>query len=184
MGLSASDYAQSLKQLLPRGKLWLLEQSSYLSGLMLAIGDELARIEQRGADLIEESDPRTASETLYDWERVLGIPNDQIPEIPATDEERRLAITQMLVRQGGQHEAFYVALALACGYAITISDLNGGDVFRAGDRCGSRVYGVERAFHWVVTVTAPSGDALSHTQLEAIFDRAKPAHTTVEFVYL
>ena len=60
--MSAAAYADQLKQLLPRGRLWLLEADAKLRALLLAIAEELARVDARGVDLINESDPRTADE--------------------------------------------------------------------------------------------------------------------------
>ncbi len=181
---SPSAYARMLKQLLPRGALWLLESSSLLSKLLTAIGDELTRIDSRGVDLLVEADPRTATETLEEWERMLGLPDHCIETIPSTLPERRLAVVQKLIRQGGQHAEFYVSLAAACGYTVTIDDTYGASVLRAGFRAGARCYGLLWAFSWRVDVQPPAGDALSHDELECVIRRAAPAHTTVIFEYL
>lgn len=184
VSVTTRSVTRALKQLLPRGRLWLLELGSYLDRILVAISDELVRILGRGEDLIEESDPRTATETLEDWERMLGLPDEVITTIPATDAARRLAITQKLIRQGGQHAGFYVALAAACGYTVTIDDSYGEDVFRAGTAvAGDALGGLWSAFQWGVTVTATAATALTHAELEAVIRRAAPAHTSVVFTY-
>ena len=180
----ASRYARALALLLPRGVLWNLEQDSWISATLLAIADSLARVDDRAYDLVNEADPSTASETLGDWERVLGLPDDDISAIPATPEERRLAVTQAFVKQGGQTPAYYIALAAACGYTVTIDDQFASDVLRAGFRAGDRVYGLAWAYTWRVNVSPPSGTALSHAELEAVIRRVAPAHTQVIFEYL
>jgi len=178
-------YARQLKQLLPQGAAWLLESGSVVSRTMLALAEELARVDARGSDLVEESDPRTATETLDAWERMLGLPDEAILTIPATDAERRLAVTQKLLTLGGQSAAFYIALADVCGYVVTIDDTYGLTVARAGRaRAGDRVRSVEWAHVWEVTVSPPAGTALSTTELEAIIRRAAPSHTVVLFTYL
>lgn len=185
MGLTSDAYARMLKQLLPRGPLWFVEPGSVLSKTLLAIADELARVGERGEDLIEESDPRTATETLDDWERNLGLPDHCIEAIPATDEERRLAITQKLIKRGGQTPALYIALAAAAGYDVEITEDYGATIARSGKcRSGDRIYGEEWAHVWKVTADPPSGPALSHDELECIINRAKPAHTFVFFEFL
>jgi uncharacterized protein YmfQ (DUF2313 family) len=185
MPMDANAYARQLKQLLPRGPAWKLESDSWISKLMLAIGDELARIEARGEDLLEEADPRTATETLDDWERVLGLPDDAILTIPTTDAERRLAITQKLVKAGGQDRNYFIALAAACGYTVTIDDTFGLDILRSGFSSGDACWGVVWSFYWKMIVQPPAGTAaLSHTELEAIIRRVAPAHTVVAFEYL
>jgi uncharacterized protein YmfQ (DUF2313 family) len=185
VGLTAEKYSRMLKQILPPGALWLLEADRVLARLLLALGDELTRASERAAALVEEADPRTATETLDEWERLLGLPDSAISVIPATAAERRLAITQKLISQGGQRAAYYVALAAACGYTVTVEDGFSSDVTRAGTAvAGDFLEGLGNAFTWNVVVEAPSGTALSHAELEAVLNRAKPAHTTITFEYL
>ena len=175
---SADAYARQLRHLLPRGRLWEAPTGSLLDALLHAIGDELARVDSRGVDLLEEADPRTATETLDAWERVLAIPRQ------ATDAERRLAVTTALVQQGGQTPAYYTALAAAAGYAVTITPSFGALVLRAGFRAGDRCFGTEWAHTWEVRVSPPTGAALSHGELEAAIRATAPAHTVVLFTYL
>lgn len=182
--MNADSYARQLKQLLPRGALWLLDVTSGISALLLAISDELARVDSRVSDFLRESDPRTATETLPDWERILALPDEVVTEIPATDAERRLAITQKDTALGGQDTPYYVAIAATCGYTVSIVQGYSGTVLRSGFRSGSRVYGTVWAFVWKVVVQPPAGTALTHAQLEAAIRRASPAHTTVFFEYL
>lgn len=182
---TARPYARALKLLLPRGLLWNLEPDTKLDRLLLSIGDELLRVVGRGEDLVEETDPRTASETLADWERFLGIPDDIVTSIPATDAERRLAIAQKYIAIGGQSPAYFIGLAAACGYTVTISDSGAGTVLRSGiARSGDSLGNVGNAYEWTMTVAAPGGTALTHAQLEAAINKRKPAHTSVNFVYL
>lgn len=182
---SSPRYKRQLAALLPPGALWRLEPDSWLSRLLQAVADEFARVEVRGVALVEESDPRTATETLDDWERVLGLPDADVLEIPETDAERRLAITQKLVRVGGQSGAYFIGLAAACGYTVTIDDAYGLTVCRAGRvRAGQPASSERWAYVWRMDVQAPTGTALSHSELEAIIRRVAPAHTLVRFTYL
>lgn len=173
-----------LSQLLPRGAVWLLEAQSWITQTLLALSDELNRVQVRGLDLLAETDPQTATETLPDWERVLGLPDSAITSIPVTTAARRQAITQQLVRQGGQNAAFFVSLAGFCGYTVTVVDNYGATILRSGFRSGSRCYGAAWAYVWRLDVQPPTGSALTHAELEAIIKRAAPAHTVVLFNYL
>lgn len=178
-------YARQLKQLLPPGRLWNLEPSSTLSKLFLGIAEELARVDARGLVLIEESDPRTASETLAEWERMLGLPDEDVLEVPATTEARRQAIVSKLLKTGGQSRAYYIALAAAAGYVVTIYDEYGLELFRVNrGRIGDRLYGPAWAHTWKVTVQPPAGSALTHAELERIIRHVAPAHTVVIFEYV
>lgn len=117
MGVSAEAYARQLKQLLPRGSLWNLAPESWLSKLLLGLADELARIDARAQDLLNEWDPRTATETLDDWERVFGVTP---PSAVAAD--RRIAIAAAVTARGGSTPAYFVAVATALGFAATVEE--------------------------------------------------------------
>jgi uncharacterized protein YmfQ (DUF2313 family) len=178
------QYARQMKDLLPRGAAWLLAVGSSVSKVLLGIAQELVRIDGRGRDLVNEADPRTATETLAEWERALGLPDSCIISIPATTAERRVAITQKFIKRGGQTPAYFVALALACGYVATVYDTYGSTVLRSGFLCGSPCVGIDWAFAFRLDVQPPAGPALSHPELECIIRRVAPAHTIVIFNYL
>lgn len=184
--MDAAAYGRALKKLLPPGPIWRVTTDSVLSKLFHGFGDELARAEQRGRDFIEETDPRTAAETLEEWERVLGLPDEDILTIPVTDAERRTAIVQKLLRTGGQSRAYFIGLALASGWTVTVDDSYGSTVARCGTaECPDPMNGPAWAFVWRVDVSpGPAPGALSTTELEAVLNRVKPAHTIVFFNYL
>lgn len=184
--MDAPAHARVLKKLLPPGKLWNLLPESVLSRLFLAFGDELARVDIRGAALIEEMDPRTATETLGDWEAMLGLPDEDVLTVPVTDTERRLAVVQKFIRRGGQTPAYFLRLTEACGYtgANTITEGYAATVFRYGtSTMGEPLRDHHWAHVWELNVAAPPGTALTHAELEAIIRRAAPAHTVVIFNY-
>lgn len=184
MGLSADAYARQLQQLLPRGTVWKLEPDSWVTKTLQAIADELARVDARGDDLIEESDPRTTTEMIEDWERALSLPDEQVLTIPATLAERRVAVTQKYVSRGGQTNADFVALALACGYTVTVSNYNALLCRSGRARAGvGRLYGLASAYSMLVTTSAETADALSHADFERVIRHATHAHITVVFAY-
>lgn len=183
--MNVTAYARQLRQLLPPGRLWNLEPDSVLSKLLLGAAEELARVDARGLVLVEESDPRTATETLAEWERLLGLPDEDVLEVPATTEARRQAVVSKLLKAGGQSRAYYITLAAACGYVVTIYDEYGLELFRVNrQRVGDRLYGPAWAHTWKVTVQPPAGSALTHAELERILRRVAPAHTAVIFEYV
>lgn len=79
-----------LTELLPPGRLWRLT-SGTLRQLLLGSSDELERVDGRAADMIEETDPSTATELLPEYERELAL------DEAATDAERRARIVSRLV---------------------------------------------------------------------------------------
>lgn len=179
----SNSYASQLLKLLPPGPLWNFESNSKLRATMLGIGDEFARVQLRGAQLIDESDPRTASETLGDWETMLSLPDGIVLEIPATFAERRVAITQKLVSRAGQNYAFFESLCSACGYPLISITRYAGSVLRCGFRVGDRVYGADYAYSMLVTVSPATAGALTHAQFEGVVRHATHSHITVMFTY-
>lgn len=178
MGLMTVEaYARQLKQLLPRGMLWNLEPDAMMSKLLLGVSEELARIDARGVDLLDEWDPSTASETLEDWERALDI----TPPDGATEDERRVAVAAKYIARGGQTPAYFISLAAALGFTVTITEVPPHrwrvnvletpytvrvQSFRAGaSRAGDRLRS------WTVP------------ELEDQINEAKPAHSRALFVY-
>lgn len=78
--------------------------------ILQALGDELTRVSQRAADLVEESDPRTTTELLPEWEE------DYELESTGTDQERRdRLLSAILASSGVRPEDFQAALAPVLG---------------------------------------------------------------------
>jgi uncharacterized protein YmfQ (DUF2313 family) len=202
----AEAYARMLRQLLPTGPAWEIEQDDVRAKLLLAMGEELARVEARGEDLLEELDPRTSLELLTEWERAVGLPDAIVTEIPASVTERRIAILQKLLARGGASPAYFIELAQVSGFIVTITEYTA-SVARAGRlRSGDRIYGPAWAYAWKVNVSLSSpalegwagssiifrsgqgraGDRLKSWNgpvLEAFIRLRKPAHTIVLFSY-
>jgi uncharacterized protein YmfQ (DUF2313 family) len=96
---TAAAYARMLKLLLPPGKAWRLDDDGVIARVLLANGDELARVSGRVADLFEEADPQTTSELLPEFERELDL------TASGTDAERRARVVALLVNTGGVRPA-------------------------------------------------------------------------------
>lgn len=180
-----SSYGSQLAKLLPPGpRLWNLEQDSSLKAMLDAIGDEFERVRVQGLDLIEESDPRTATATLDYWEDTIGLPDERVLSIPGTDAERRVAITQKLVSRGGQNYAFFETLSAACGYPLLSIDKFAESVLRAGFRVSDRVYGAEWAYSMRLNLDTATAGALSHADFERVIRHATHSHIQVSFTYV
>jgi uncharacterized protein YmfQ (DUF2313 family) len=194
--MTSEQYARQLKQLLPQGAAVASEPSSWLGQVMLALADELSRVDSRVTNLLDEFDPRTALEMLDDWERALSLPDGCLVVAPVTISERRTAILNKYAARGGQSRQYYIDLAVSLGYEITINEF---DPFHAGSLCGDLCYGTDWAYAWQVNVdlAAPEGlpsfragsragdylFGLGELDVECIFMRARPAHTYLLFNY-
>jgi uncharacterized protein YmfQ (DUF2313 family) len=190
--LSAEAYARQLKQLLPLGQAWNLEPTSNLSKLLTGVADECARIDGRGVTLFAEADPRTAFELLTDWERVLGLPNPCVTTEQSLA-QRRAAVLAQLISLGGQTPAYFIEIAAALGYAVTIAEFTPHDV---NDDVGQPIDGDAWAYAWQVnaplntigelSVDDPVSEPIAwwgNVALECVLTRLKPAHTFVIFAY-
>lgn len=120
--VSGSDYRSQLSMLLPRGKSWTRELTSNLQQLLSGAARTFDRIHVRGNELLEEMDPRTARETIGDWERITKPYGNEEP--PTDLAERRAAVTSVWTSRGawagGPSLTFFASLATTFGYQLTI----------------------------------------------------------------
>jgi len=120
--MSAIDYRDQLLNLLPRGLAWTRSVTSVMAALMHAVGDEFARLHQRALDLLEESDPRTTTELLPDWERNLAVQDRCSNDVDPSIEERRAIVTGNYLGIGGHNIPYLISVASRMGFDISIVD--------------------------------------------------------------
>lgn len=65
---SAEQYRAQIRALLPLGPAWDPERSPEIEKNLSGLSLELARIDARAFDLINETDPAGVSELMPDWE--------------------------------------------------------------------------------------------------------------------
>lgn len=181
-----------LKALLPRGVLWDLEDGSAISRVLLGLADELARIDARSEDLIREIHAPTTLELLADFERVYGLPDPCLGEEQSTA-QRIASVVQKVTAVGGQTKAYYVGIAAALGFAITIDEFSSHDVEDdvedpITDDAWNFAWQVNSALDTVIEITVEDTveDPLAtfgNDQLECVLNELKPAHTTIIFAY-
>lgn len=177
---------------LPPGWAFPKGESSTFGRLLSPLTGELSALEASMEALLEEADPRSTVLVLAEWERAFGLPDPCMPLNP-TLEQRRRALLVRLAEQGGQSRAYFIGLAGALGYAITIEEPR---PFRFGaGRFGQPMYGEAWAHAW--RVLAPDvaatpfrfgrsafGERLrtwGNDQLECVLRRASPAHSVLLF---
>ncbi len=191
--MTSADYLSPLQKLLPNGAAWPTAADTALTRLLNAFADELARVDARAFDLVEEADPRTTAEMLSDWESAFGLP-DPCTSTPDTTAERLIALAAKVTSVGGSSPRFYIDLAESLGYTITITEF---DPFVAGSKAGDAITNGDWAYAWqsnaaATAITAFSagagvaGDPLrdwGNALLECALTRLKPAHTHVNFQY-
>ena len=195
MAMNRDQYVSFLRSLLPRGRAWSATPGGTLENLLTAMAEELVRIDVRASrDLLNELDPRTTNELLSDWERVCGLP-DPCLGTTGTLSDRRSNIVSKLTSRGGQSRAYFIAVAAAIGFTITISEFHPFQVGRSV--VGDALTNGDWVFAWQVNTESDTidlfrvgysavGDPLSTSRadaLECVINRLKPAHTVVLFNY-
>ncbi len=110
-----------MAQHLPQGDAWPRDPGTPLHGLAQLFGGELARVDQRAADLLREADPRQTVELLADWEAELGLPDACSAGVTLLD-ARRAAIVARLTERRDPTPANIIALAAAYGVEAAITE--------------------------------------------------------------
>lgn len=192
--MDANQYKSELSKLLPPGKAFA-PVDSVMSTLLEGMAEELARLDGRAQNLVNEADPRTAYELLEDWERVCGLPDDCTGEA-ATIEDRRQRVVLQLIMGGGQSIAYLEDIAAALGYDVEIVEYETARIGSAlvGDPLYDdpwmHAFGViaeENTPRFALIGSAVAGDRLAEygdEALECIFQRIKPAHSAVLHIYI
>jgi uncharacterized protein YmfQ (DUF2313 family) len=176
---TALHWAEALRRLLPPSVVGLYRRGwAVLDALLSALGAELARVDQRGLDILDEYYPSTASETIARWETMLGL----VADPGDTLAERQARCAAKFRSFGGSSPAYLVGVCEAFGYApgtVTLTEpASGYPAFRTGlGRCGDPIGGGYAQPHsFLIEYPAPTNAAL-----EALISEIKPAHTWVYF---
>jgi uncharacterized protein YmfQ (DUF2313 family) len=194
MDLSADDYSRQLVALLPPGPAWSTDDDAATLTLQLnAWAQEFARVQARAATLTEEADPRGTYELLTDYERIFGLPTACMYGIEQSLEQRHDALVSQMTSLGGQSRAYFIALALAAGFTITITEFV---PFNVGMTVADPIYGPDWYFAWQVNASLSKvvyfrmrsgvNEALAawgNQLLECLINRYKPAQTLAIFSY-
>lgn len=191
MGDLIHEYQAQMHALLPPGPAWP-EDDPFLLGMAPAF----ARVHERIEQLLEEADPRTAVELFLRLERLAGLP-DACAEGAEQDMQRRRAdLIAKLQRTGSLSRAFFIDLAAALGYVITIDEFL---PFRVEMPVEQPLTGVEWLFTWRVNLPL-TGEEIpfrveysrvedrlltwsTNELIECLFLRLMPAHTNIIFAY-
>ena len=182
----SSIYLDLLKFLLPPGRALPRQTGTVLDSLLHALAEEFARVDLRAIQALDEANPATTLELLQDWERVAGLPDPCVGVLAETIQGRRDALIAKLTQSYGQSRQFFINLAAAMGFTITITEH---DVS----------FGSPLVYTWIVNADADAtavyftagdsaaGDYLltinGNEALECAIRASAPAHTIVQFAY-
>lgn len=178
---TADDYLAQLLALAPQGAAWPKESGASLARLFAGLAEELARIDGRADVLLEQIDPRTATEMLPDWERAFGLPDGCVTADP-TEDARRMAVHQRVAAMGGQSKPYFISMSTLLGYDTEIDEYRPS---RVAFTLPQVIRGRPWAFAWRVAVYGPAflsdTPAYASADLQCVINRSKPAHTIVSF---
>jgi uncharacterized protein YmfQ (DUF2313 family) len=207
-GFTGDDYWQVLADLRPPGIAWPTDPDTVQMQTLRGLAEEYARFHERDCDLLAEAYPPTATETIPDWMRVCGLPDECTGPIETLQEQRE-AVMAKLAARGGQSRQYFIDLAAALGYEITITEFRPmlASQCRAGDSCYHQSIGRPATlesrmndwwFVWQVRAAddekvvyfraseSIAGQPLvkwGNDMLECALLAAKPAHTHINFAY-
>lgn len=176
-------FARTVSKLFPPGKLFRMLPSSNVWKYCEVIGLTPARIVGRVGNFLTEMDPRTTVELIDDWKANLGLPDECLTAGLSPGSSWQQAVTAKYLASGGQSIQYFVGVAASLGYTVTIVPSLAAQVLRAGFRAGARAYGTDWAYAWQVTVTAVGSPAVSHAELECVFNRLGPAQAIPVFIF-
>lgn len=192
---TAADYREQLKALLPPGQAFPRDPGTNLHDLLDGMAIELARVDGRAIGLLSEALPSDTSEMLSDWERVAGLPDKCSGTLEDTVQGRRAILLAKLASTGGQSAQYFIDIAAALGYTITIEQFR---PFRAGRSvAGDSLTNGDWIYAWRVrspetaVITFKAGRSVAgeplrswgNDTLECKFNQLKPAHTFALFAY-
>ena len=181
--LSADDYLNLLRNLLPYGPAWTDDPNAAVSRMFEGLSQELARIDGRCWALINEADPRSTQELFSDWQSEFGLPDPCVQALGGnqTSAQLRAALLGRINSVGGATAAYFTEVAAALGFVIRITEFLGSNT----------------PYQWQVEVSM--GKSLTQfsfasdfsepwatwgsTLLECVMKRLAPAHTDLVFSY-
>jgi len=193
---TAIEYLRLLQSLLPGGPAWNRDENSVLTQFLYGQAEEFSRVDARSNDLLNEIKTETTSELITDYEIDFGLPDDCTDPAETLIERRNILHTK-LITLGQQDKQYFIDLAAALGYEITITEHKPfwAGIGAAGDPCGDQ----DVIFNWTVNAlygaeiiyflagSGAAGDPLvrypSLGLLECTINKYKPGHTTVNFIY-
>jgi len=183
----ASDYSDVMHRLRPEGP-----AMAPLDPVLDGLAEEPARAHNYLNSRLVEADPRTTFDLLSRWEESIGLP-DACCGDGADYQSRINALVNKVIGAGDPTPQYFIDLAARAGYTITITTFSPHTVFSPVDY---PIYPANIVFVWQVnaplnsvsyfTVDDPVDDYLAtwgNSILECIINRAKQAHTFVQFSY-
>lgn len=192
MSITFNNYIQQLQQYMPQGQAWSNADESVQTKFISALAEVLMESHKRAEAALSESDPRQTTELLSEWETDAGLPDGCVP-LNQTQAERRAALVAKLLKRGGQNRQYYIDVAKALGYIVTITEFR---PFTVESTCDDALMGENFIHNWRINAPTESIREFSvdsacaeplrtwgNELLECVLTKIKPAHTSLSFGY-
>ncbi|HFI5643791.1 YmfQ family protein [Raoultella terrigena] len=193
---TTDDYRQALQALIPNGRAWPRDPDTVQAAVLRSLAASFQRSDNDALGILSGAFPQTATIMLPEWEKALGLPDDcSIGEVD-TIAKRQNAIVSKFISTGGQSKSYFIGIAKALGYNITIKEYRQA---RSGlSVCGDGLNGDDWPFVWLVEGEETNisyarvglsycGDPLrswGNRQLECRLSALSPSYTLVKFGYI
>lgn len=193
---SIDEYTAALQVLMPSGLVWPQRFNGVQTSTLRALARSFQRSDEDARDLIDAAFPSTATAMLPEWEATLGLPDlCAIGEIDSIAQRQR-AVVSKLFGIGGQSVAYFIRVAEALGYTISITQYR--QACAGMSVCGDALNGEDWPFTWLITAPETTinhaqcgltycGDPLrtwGNKQLECRLTALNPSHTLLKFGYV
>ncbi len=154
-----------------------------LAKVLFGMSDEYSRIEGRAEDLFDEKDTRTTVELLAEHELDFGLP--EIGEsISSIESERQAELNAALLRVGQQFEQYFIDIAAALGYTISIEEFV--PFWTSVSTVNSPVGPLRNLFFFRILIDLDSvtyPNEVNITKLISRMTAIKPGHTHILFEF-
>lgn len=193
---SVNEYTAAIQSLMPGGLVWPKISGGVQTSTLRALARSYQRSDEDARDLLDAAFPSTATAMLPEWEATLGLPDlCAIGEIDSMIQRQR-AVVSKLFGIGGQSVDYFIRVAAALGYTISITQYRQACTGMAV--CGDAINGEEWPFTWLITSPETTinyaqcsltycGDPLrtwGNKQLECRLAVLNPSHTILKFGYV
>lgn len=176
---SHEDYTNALLNLLPSGPAWSRETDSVRYRLVSALAEAYRGSDSAARELLAGAFPATVDALTEEWYESLGLYSDCGVRPPQDQSEAVCFIMGKLLATGGQSREYFVALAKAMGFRVTVEEFR--TPLCGFSSCGSAVLNAGRFWSWLVTVEETGEERTTLTYLKCLFRKFAPAHTEVLF---
>ncbi|UPG89260.1 DUF2313 domain-containing protein [Luteibacter aegosomaticola] len=191
---SADDFTAALSGLLPRGRVWPRDPDAVVMKTVACLSPTYERSSLAATNLLVTAFPATATDLIPEWQETLGLPDPCAGTAPTIVQQRHQIVAR-LTDSGGQSAAYFIHLAAALGYQVTVTN---DAPFRCGQsRAGHHVGSTEWFFVWaihaplVTTILFLAGQSTAgeplvtfgNAVLECELGERTPAHTILKFIY-